>query len=67
MLPDDPDLVIFSDASLSGWGVCCDQGTTRGPWTLLDKYRHINELELLGAYYVLSVFSEHSLNVAIHL
>lgn len=25
MLPDEPDLVIFSDATLSGWGACCEE------------------------------------------
>ena len=46
----DPDVVIYSDASLTGWGAYLNDRTARGPWTLPEKNLHINELELLGAY-----------------
>lgn len=39
--PMPPDLEIFSDASLSGWGAVCNSVTTRGPWTGADSRRHI--------------------------
>ena len=67
MIPDEPEMVIYSDASLKGWGACCDEVTTRGPWTLADKFRHINELELLGALYALQVFTRHSHDISVHL
>ena len=49
----DPDITIYSDASLSGWGACSNGVTTRGPWTSVDQSCHINELELLGAFYAI--------------
>lgn len=48
MSATDPDITIFSDASLSGWGAVLNEVSSRGPWTLRDKNRHINELELLA-------------------
>ena len=53
-----PSLVIFSDAYFSGWGVVCGDQTTSGPWTTGDLSKHINELELLGAFYALRCFAE---------
>ena len=41
----EPDVEIFSDASLSGWGAACNEIKSRGPWTLKEKILHINELE----------------------
>lgn len=67
MMPDEPDMVIYSDASLKGWGACCDDVTTRGPWTWADKPKHINELELLGAFYALQVFTDRSNSISVHL
>ena len=67
LMPYEPDMVIYSDASLKGWGACCDDVTTRGPWTWADKSKHINELELLGAFYALQVFTEHSFHISVHL
>ena len=46
----EPDIEIFSDASLSGWGATCNQVTSRGPWSPEEKSKHINELELLAAF-----------------
>ncbi|KAI9552670.1 reverse transcriptase [Daphnia sinensis] len=57
---NDPDLVIFSDASLSGWGGCCNDVKTRGPWAGKDRFRHINELEPIAAFHCLKVFANHS-------
>jgi hypothetical protein len=67
IIPNEPDIIIFSDASLSGWGACSDGVTARGPWTLDEQARHINELELLAALYALQIFSFHSSDVSIHL
>lgn len=49
----NPDLEIYSDASLSGSGAVCNGVTTRGTLTLLDASRNINELELLDALFAL--------------
>ncbi len=58
MLEQSPALVICSDASLSGWGAVCGGVTAAGPWTAKDIERHINELELLGAFNALCCFAE---------
>jgi hypothetical protein len=49
----EPDLTIFSDAFLSGWVAVCNGITARGPWSAEDASRHINELELLAAFFAL--------------
>ena len=49
----EPDLIIFSDASLSGWGAVLNDVTAKGPWSEHDRDRDINEFELLVALYAL--------------
>ncbi len=45
----------------------CDGSRTRGQWTSVDKLRHINELELLAAFYALQIFTHgsHAISVQI--
>ena len=63
----EPDIIIFSDASLSGWGAVCNGVTARGPWSAKDVSRHINELELLAAYFALQWFTASSANIVVSL
>jgi len=63
----EPDLVIFSDASLSGWGASCSDVTARGPWTAGERSRHINELELWAAFYALRSFCCSSSNISVRI
>jgi hypothetical protein len=63
----DPDLVIYSDACLSGWGAVLNNSYARGPWTTLDRNRHINELELLAALHALESFTGRASNISIRL
>jgi len=65
--PKKADLEIFSDASLSGWGAVCNGVISRGPWTLHDSSRHINELELLGALFALKSFVGTSRDISVRL
>uniref|UniRef100_A0A0P6EQZ6 Reverse transcriptase/ribonuclease h/methyltransferase n=1 Tax=Daphnia magna TaxID=35525 RepID=A0A0P6EQZ6_9CRUS len=65
--PRSPDIEIFSDASLSGWGAVCDGVTTRGPWTSEQADLHINSLELLGALYALQSFAEKARGLSIRM
>lgn len=53
-----PVLEIFSDASLSGWGVHCQGQRAHGHWSNEEKKRHINYLELLSAFFGLKCFAE---------
>ena len=48
-------------------GAVCNGVTTRGPWTLEDLGKHINELEILGAFYALQDFAANSLGIAIRI
>ncbi|KZS09154.1 Uncharacterized protein APZ42_026644 [Daphnia magna] len=64
-LPNTPDLEIYTDASLSGWGACCNEVITRGTWTLSDSRKHINELELLAALFALQVFAAVSKKISL--
>ena len=43
---DNPEVVIATDASSTGWGAVYNNTTTRGIWQLHEKSYHINVLEL---------------------
>ena len=61
------ELEIYSDASLSGWGAFCDGVRTGGPWTKADKGKHINELEVMAAFFALKLFASLSRKIAIRI
>ena len=42
----EPDFIIFSDASLLGWGASCDLGQTGGHWLVTETAMSFNVLEL---------------------
>ncbi|CAK1602664.1 unnamed protein product [Parnassius mnemosyne] len=44
---------IFTDASLTGWGVVCNNEKLHGYWNNKDKKHHINYLELKAIYFAL--------------
>ena len=56
----DPDLVIYADASNSGWGAFCNGVGTGGPWSSLESLLHINCKELTAAWYALRSFVKDS-------
>ena len=58
VLKKDIDLVIDSDASLTGWGAVCQDQRTGGPWSNQEKEFHINCLELLAATLALKTFTK---------
>jgi len=51
------DKVIFSDASLTGWGAHCEGIVTRGFWTEIDQKKHINVLELIACENAIRCFA----------
>lgn len=63
----DPDMVIFADACLSGWGAVANGVRTKGPWTAQQAKLHINELELLGAWFALQSLAAKATNLYIRL
>lgn len=50
-------LEIFSDASLTGWGLVCNNIKNHGHWTDNQKKFHINYLELLAAFIGLKTYA----------
>lgn len=44
-------LEIFSDASLTGWGMSCNETRSHGFWSREEKKEHINYLELKAAFF----------------
>lgn len=55
----DYNLVIYSDASKSGWGACCNNQDAKGFWHQREEDEHINVLELKAAFYGLKTFAKH--------
>ncbi|XP_031331157.1 uncharacterized protein LOC116161828 isoform X1 [Photinus pyralis] len=53
---------IFSDASLTGWGISCSSEKSRGFWSDSERHHHINYLELLAVSYGLKCFAANLSN-----
>ena len=56
LLTHEPEVVIESDASLTGWGAACQEARTGGPWSLEETQFHINCLEILAAFLATRTF-----------
>ena len=65
VLSAEPDLTIESDASSQGWGASCQGTSTGGPWSIQEKSRHINCLELLAATLALKTFVKDKRGVSV--
>ena len=50
------DIVLYSDASLMGWGAVMNKTSTGGRWSPTEAEHHINYLELLAAFFALKCF-----------
>lgn len=50
-------LEIFSDASLTGWGIYCKGKRAHGFWNAVERESHINLLELKAAFIGLKCFA----------
>jgi hypothetical protein len=55
---DTYDLEVETDASRTGWGVCCHHQKVHGWWTTQDSQQHINALELKAALYGIKIFTK---------
>lgn len=55
-------LEIFTDASLSGWGVMCNGERSNGFWDAAESQCHINLLELKAAFIGLRCFARSMLD-----
>lgn len=54
--------VIFSDASITGWGISCGDIRTHGLWSQAERIHHINYLELLSAFFGLKCLAKDKKN-----
>ena len=50
------DIILYSDASLMGWGAVMNKTSTGGRWSPMEAENHINYLELLAAFFALKCF-----------
>lgn len=57
LIPNPPQLIIASDASLKGWNDYCQEQKRECVWTLLKKKEHINVLEMTAAKYAILTFT----------
>ena len=63
-----PDItkVIYTDASIQGWGACCEGMSTGGSWINTQKSLHINALELRAIILsIMSFVKEHGIHVKV--
>lgn len=51
-------LEIYTDASKTSWGACCNGKKTRGFWNGEQQNLHINYLELLAAFFGIQCFAK---------
>ena len=51
-----PDLIMATDASGSGWGACLQSATASGVWSREEKRRHINYREMLAVWRAVQAF-----------
>ena len=64
----EPDMVLHSDASRSGWGGCvCNDMRCGGAWSLTESKYHINELELLSAYMTVKAFTKEKVGIHVRI
>lgn len=59
------ELIIYSDASRTGWGASHNNTNIHGFWKPNQKQEHINYLELLAAFYALKSFTKNIVNASI--
>ena len=63
----NPDLILFTDASLTGWGCSCELGRTGGQWNHAEAQSSINVLELKAALLSLQSFVREKFNIHVRL
>ena len=62
----NPQVIIQTDASLTGWGAVCNGVQTSGQWSEEERSLHINVLELLAIKLALFSFTRGKRVKAIH-
>ena len=65
LLSHRKQLVIQSDASMTGWGAVCQELQTGGPWSQAEQMLHINCLELTAAALAVQAFAKDLSGISI--
>ena len=69
ILVPKPSYELESDASLKGWGGCIKtpegKSSTGGNWSETERNKHINELELIAAWFTIKCFCGNATNACI--
>lgn len=64
----EPDLILSSDSSKTGWGGILSTGeTVSGSWSQDESYNHINILELKAVHFCILSFSSILANKSIYI
>ena len=63
----NPDMIVTTDASNSGWGAICKESRIGGRWNELESTNHINYLELIAVSHGLKSFCKFSKNLHVQI
>ncbi|CAB4017117.1 Transposon Tf2-6 poly [Paramuricea clavata] len=63
----NPDKVLTTDASLTGWGAVFENESTGGSWSTAEKTNNINALELLAVFFGLKCYAKNANNIHIRI
>ena len=61
----ETQVVLETDASLTGWAATCEGVRTGGPWSREEQSLHINCLELLAAILAIKCFAKKERSIKI--
>ncbi len=70
IIPPPVNKTLYSDSSMKGWGghTCTTAGdSTGGDWNEVEQSKHINELELLAAFFTLKCFCSQDSQIHVRL
>ena len=59
---EEHNLLLFTDASVKGWGAHLEDQTVSGLWSYTEKNLHINVLVLKAVFLAIRSFQSHLLN-----
>ena len=59
----NPDIVITTYASISGWGAICEGSSVGGRWNVDEKENNINYLDLLAIFIAVKSFCKQCLDI----
>ena len=62
-----PQLTIYSDDCLNGWGTVCGKHSTGGNWSKEESPLHINVLEIAAAFFTVKIYAATLSETSTHL